>query len=619
MCGIAGLWRFHGEPIDPDRLQAMIDTLAHRGPDGEGLWIQGSVGLAHRRLAIVDLSEGGAQPMVSSDGNVVVTFNGEIYNYQDLRRELEQGGVVFRSTSDTEVLLHLYEREGEQMLSKLRGMFAFAMWDADRQRLFFARDRIGKKPFFYRHDDQSFAFASEIKALITDHRPSIDLHAIRLFLGLQYVPAPLTGFTGIHHLPPGHAGTVEAGRLRVWSYHQEKREPNFTGSFDEAASEVRRLLEEAVHLRMIADVPVGTFLSGGVDSTAIAAIMARSASHSIKTFTMGFPSLGFDERKEAEAFARSINSEHHVFEATAQDACALVDTMVTTYDAPYADSSAIPTWLLARATRIHVKAVMTGDGGDELFAGYRRYRSFLIADALKRSGFSWMATNAAWMRWMVDRDPQWKRFAQTLEGIRRSPANGYADLFCGSYFGRDDVLRLLQPAFRAHTEEADAGAFVVRTYHQELGVLGALDFDLRSYLPDDLNVKMDRASMAHGLEARSPFLDQELVRFASHLPLSFLLKNGTSKRVLRAALQGIVPEEVFRRPKRGFQVPLAAWFRGELSSVFQERCLVSDAHLLQIIRPEAVQKLFEENRHGINHGNRLWMLLMLETWLAHHA
>ncbi|MSR85291.1 asparagine synthase (glutamine-hydrolyzing) [Candidatus Uhrbacteria bacterium] len=620
MCGIAGELRFDNQPINEDRLRRMSERIAHRGPDGEGIWMKDKrVGLVHRRLAIVDLSSAGAQPMVSADGLIAITFNGEIYNYQELRDELSTAGVQLHSTSDTEVLLYLYEREGEQMLKKLRGMFAFALWDARRQRLFFACDRVGKKPFYYYLDDKCFSFASELKALTCAERPQIDWEAIRLFLGLQYVPSPKTGFLNYASLPPAHYGIIEKNQLTIKRYDEFSREPKFPVSFEEAAHQVRDLTEESVRLRMIADVPVGGFLSGGVDSSILVSLMARQSSEKIHTFTMGFPSLGFDERAQAKSLADRLGTQHHAFELQPMHVADLVDQMVDVYDAPYADSSCLPTWFLARETRTHVKAVMTGDGGDELFGGYRRYQYFLQATQLKEHGLSWFAIHAGWIMCTIRRDPRWMRFAETLEGLGKSLGQGYADLFTGGYFGRDQILKLLKDEFRTSTQSADAGAFVLSQYQERLGVEGALAFDLASYLPDDLNVKMDRATMAHGLEARAPFLDQELVRFVSHLPLSYILKRGKQKPLLRKAFCDLVPAEIFDRPKRGFQVPLAEWFRKELRPLFVERCLSGQSPLLQICRPEIVEQFLKENDRGVDHGNRLWMLLTLATWLKKYV
>jgi asparagine synthase (glutamine-hydrolysing) len=603
MCGIAGLIEAQGRPVNRDRLVGMSAAIAHRGPDGEGLWTNGECGLAHRRLAIVDLSPTGAQPMLSGDGRYAITFNGEIYNYKELRQALEADGVELRSTSDTEVLLELFAREGEAMLGRLRGMFAFAIWDTHDHALFFARDRIGKKPFFYSVRDDEFAFASELPAFAALAKLEPDWSALRLFLGLQYVPSPFTGFSGVSSLPPGHCGTWNEGRIAIRPY-TESALPRFTGSFEDAAKQVRDLLDEAVRYRLIADVPVGCFLSGGMDSSAIAALMAKHASTPIKTFTMGFPDWQADERTEAETFAKTLGAEHHSFEAKAEDAVALVDRLVDLYAAPYADSSGLPTYLLAQATSQHVKAVMNGDGGDEAFIGYNRYRHFKRAQQWR-----WLGYIPGLVRFNFG-NPKIKRMLRTMVALRDGDAAGYAEMFTGSYFSEQDMPELLNPEFASGTKGMTAKKFIIE--HSP-------DFDRRSYLPDDLCVKMDRATMAHGVEARSPLLDQEVVRFAASLPPEFHTMHGKQKAVLQSAIADLVPEDILNRPKRGFQVPLAAWFRGPLKSLFERRCLTNGSKLEKMCRPEAVRKIFDQHQAGTDHGNRLWMLLVLATWLEKYV
>lgn len=577
----------NGRSLDRGLLEASARKIAHRGPDSEGIWIEGPVGLAHRRLAIVDLSPSGAQPMQSSDGRFAVTFNGEIYNYQELRKQLLESGEVLRSASDTEVLLALYAKEGEAMLAKLRGMYAFAIWDKQEQVLFFARDRIGKKPFFYRQDEQGFVFASELKALIGEREP-IDEQAIRLFLGLQYVPSPLTGFKNIFALEPGMCGTWKNGELAIRSYAEpvQKREV----AFDEAAHEVRRILEESVRLRLIADVPVGIFLSGGIDSSAVAAL-AHQQGVALSSFTLGFDESAFDERDQAASLAKQFGFDHHAFVAKPQDLLAIADEVVMHYDAPYADSSALNTWILARETKQHVKAVLTGDGGDELFGGYRRYRYFAQALGLKKLGLSRIASHVANRAGTLTGDKRFERFAQTLAG-------GYPELFCGAYFSQPEAV-----------------AFISERLNTQLDpIAAAMDFDLRSYLPDDLNVKMDRATMRHGLEARCPLLDQELVAYVTSLPVEYRFQRKQIKPLLVEAVQDLLPSEVGKRPKRGFQVPLAAWFRGPLRAAFVERGLESAKVHAYIAKPR-IEQLLSENDRGSDHGNRLWMLYSLATWL----
>jgi asparagine synthase (glutamine-hydrolysing) len=512
MCGIAGLIAKNGRSLDQGRLVAMAGKIAHRGPDGHGLWAEGQAGLAHRRLALVDLSPSGAQPMISDDGRFVVTFNGEIYNYKELREDFLANGGKLRSTSDTEILLTLFAQEGEAMLAKLRGMFAFAIWDKQESRLFFARDRIGKKPFFYKHSEQEFAFASEVKSLV-DGESQIDEQAIRLFLGLQYVPSPLTGFKNIFSLEPGMCGTWKDGILATRSYLERVSKPDV--SFDDAAHEVRRILDESVRLRLIADVPVGIFLSGGIDSSAIAAL-AHKQGVKLSSFTLGFDEAAFDERDQAAELAKKFGFEHHAFLAKPEDLLAIADEAIEHYDVPYADSSSLNTWILARETKKYTKAVLTGDGGDELFGGYRRYGYFERALQLKKTGFGIPAGFVSRIASDLTGDKRFQRFADTIDG-------GYAALFCGAYFQQPEALGFIDSHLRKDLDSIGA----------------AMDFDLHSYLPDDLNVKMDRATMRHGLEARCPLLDQELVAYVTSLPTEYRYKKGQTKRLLVEAVKDL--------------------------------------------------------------------------------
>lgn len=617
MCAIAGLVANHPSEDLRRSVSVMADSLRHRGPDGQSVWVGEGIGLGHCRLAIVDLSLSGAQPMSDSTGRFTITFNGEIYNYLELREQLTKSGKQLRSTSDTEAIVELFAEEGESVLEKLRGMFAFAIWDSKERKLFFARDRIGKKPFFYR-EDIGFAFASELRALIQPG-DGIDWDAVRLFFGLQYVSSPRTGFQAIKSLPPGYSGWLVNGQVRIKQYSSFERLPKYGVSFTDASREVRRLLDESVRLRMIADVDVGTFLSGGIDSSAIACLMAKHSKQPIQTFTMGFPSFGHDERGEAEKLVKHLGSNHHAFEAKALDALACVDTVLDAYGAPFADSSAIPTYLLARETRAHVKAVMSGDGGDELFGGYRRYKYFENALRLQRLGLGGLVRSSVGLLDRVNSDPRYARFGAVLNGLRKGIGQGYGELFTGAYFNTFDARVLFKSEFLRETEAHDATAFIASQYVAELGLEGALDFDLRSYLPDDLNVKMDRASMAHGLEARAPFLDQELVSYVSRLPAAYTIKAKTQKALLKEAVRDCVPPDIFTRPKRGFQVPLAEWFRGPLRSAFVERCLSSDLLIVQVCQPEVMRRLLEENDRGRDHGNRLWMLMSLSTWLEKYV
>lgn len=614
MCGIAGIIEKENKPVDGGMLQAMADSIASRGPDDQGIWQKGSVGLVHRRLSIIDLSPLGKQPMISAEGRFTITFNGEIYNYLELRDELKKGGASFRSNSDTEVLLHLYAKKGREMLHDLRGMFSFAIWDQEKRELFFARDRLGQKPFFFRTDEGGFRFASDLRALRREGE-AIDWEAVRMFFGLQYVPAPRTGYAEIRCLPKGTYGIYSENGIELNSYSVFSREKKLSVNFEDAASEVKRLLEQSVEYRLVADVPVGLFLSGGIDSASIGYLAKQKIEKPLHTFTMGFSSAVFDERQEAERIAKDIGSEHHVFEASPQRMLDIVDTVILECAAPYADSSSLPTYLLSAETAGVVKTVMTGDGGDELFGGYRRYGYFQLAEKLKRAGLLFPASYLALGASAILHDPRYARFANMLKGFRKSYGLSYAKLFSGSYFHEESLEKLLRPDFFTSTKSASSDQYIVERYEESLQLEGVLDFDLNSYLPDDLNVKMDRATMAHGLEARSPFQDHELIGYISKLPSSFQLHAKRKKALLREAMKGIVPDEIFERPKKGFQVPLAEWFRGPLKQAFEERCLSVDAKLLRIVNREQVRQYLQRNSRGEDHGNRLWMLYSLSTWL----
>ncbi len=648
MCGIAGILKKDGTSPDRALLQGMADRIAHRGPDAEGAWIAPGIGLAHRRLAIIDLSPRGMQPMHDAAQELTIVFNGEIYNYRELRQLLSAD---WKSDSDTEVILEGYRQWGDGVIEKLRGMFAFALWDQRERRLLVARDRIGKKPFFYTLTSVGdLTFASEVKALQPFVHAPVDWEAVRLFLGLQYVPSPRTGFMGIQQLPPGSKGVWQDGTWKVEKYHEwlvpQIGQMRSGIGAEQIDQDIRTKLDEAVKIRQLtADVPVGAFLSGGVDSAAVVAYASQYASKPLHTFTMGFMSKKMDERSEAEEIARYFGTEHHAFEAKPEQLLELVDTLVGAYDVPYADSSALPLWLLSRETAQHIKVVLTGDGGDEAFGGYRRYVAYEQAIHLSKSFFGGAIPPLATAASRVFHDPRFARMAETLQAMKNGPERGYGELFCGSYFGSRDLQELCTKEFLEQTKNADAVDFV--TNHIRRGACHApsdrtterLDgmsvdmsegvrhtplqdailFDLTSYLSDDLNVKMDRATMAFGLEARAPFLDQELIAYALTLPLNQRVLHGQTKIALKRALHGIVPEAVLRRPKRGFQVPLAEWFRGPLHAMVRERCLSSASPLRSIFHPHVMSRLIEGNNRGLDHGNRLWMLCALSSWLSTHS
>lgn len=579
------------------------------------MWIQPGVGLAHRRLAIIDLSRRAAQPMTTSDGRYTIVFNGEIYNYQALRDQLSAD---WKSSSDTEVLLEGYRAWGVDVFKRLRGMFAIALWDAQEKKLLLARDPVGKKPLFYHVTSKGdLFFASEIKALRAVMSFEPDEQAMRLFLGLQYVPSPHTGFKDIKQLEPGCSArwTAHEG-LHVDLYHAWSTE-RLTLDQKTIDETLRTKLDEAVKIRQLAsDVPVGAFLSGGIDSAAVVALATRHLDRPIQTFTMGFASRHMDERPQAEDLARLFKTDHMSFEAKPNDLLDLLDVLVTHYDAPYADSSALPLWLLARETAQNIKVVLTGDGGDEVFGGYRRYVYFSHAQNICRvPGAPTIGSPMLRLTGRMSHDTRFTRIADAFDASSCEPRKLYAEIFCGAYFGHRRVRSLCSSDFLIQTETSDATDFIVQHMTGD-AVDDAMRFDLTSYLPDDLNVKMDRATMAFGLEARCPLLDQEVVHFALGLPLNQKVSHGKTKIALKRALRGILPASVLGRRKRGFQVPLAEWFRGPLAPLIKQRCLDPQGPLAGRCRLETIQSLVDENQRGADHGNRLWMLLTLSTWLS---
>ncbi|MBP9863862.1 asparagine synthase (glutamine-hydrolyzing) [Patescibacteria group bacterium] len=619
MCGIAGIVTRDGAPSDEGLLRRMSDAIAHRGPDAAGVWRASGVGLVHRRLSIIDLSPNGNQPMTDVTGRFTIVFNGEIYNFQDLKKVLEQKGSHFQTTSDTEVILEGYRQWGADCVKHLRGMFAFAIWDSQERTLILARDRVGKKPLFYHASlNGDVRFASELKALASVVPMVPDMQAVRLFLGLQYVPSPKTGFVGVEQLPPGSFAIWKEGELHVEKYHEWERGVMATESSTQIDDRIRELFEESVKIRQLAaDVPVGAFLSGGIDSAAVVAY-ASKYNPKLQTFTMGFPELSMDERREAREISNAFGTDHHEFEARPEQLQELVDELVAHYDAPFADSSALPLWLLAKETSASIKVVLTGDGGDELFGGYRRYAHYERAMSLARGAFGGaIASSFAGRMGRLLRDPRIERMSDVVRALRLAdPSGAYGEMFCGSYFGSERLADCMQSAFAAETISSDAVKFVAKQMGGSSQLDAAMYFDFTSYLPDDLNVKMDRATMRFGLEARAPFLDQELAAYALRLPLSEKVHDGHTKIAFRRAMKGIVPDAVLDRPKRGFQVPLAAWFRGPLRQLIHDRCLDSASPLLKVMKPEAIQRLISENQRGADHGNRLWMMLTLSSWLS---
>ena len=616
MCGIAGYSGPSSNAGTIDRWRAagaaMCGTLTHRGPDDTDVWARddGSVVLGHRRLSILDLSPAGRNPMVWADGRLRITFNGEIYNFRELRAELERDGARFRSQTDTEVILAAYDRWGTGCLERLAGMFAFAIWDEPRRRLFLARDRFGKKPLYYAVRDGSVAFASELKALLTDPAfdRAIDPDALRIYLRYGYVPAPLTIFAAARKLPPAHFAVFENGALmveRYWDPVAIALSPPVQMTTEEADAELEARLRTAVAGRMIADVPVGAFLSGGIDSSLVVALMQEIGSTPARTFTIRFDNPEYDESAHAAAVAAHLGTEHHVETCSVPTMLDVVDRLPAFFDEPFADSSAVPTYLVSAATRRHVTVALSGDGGDELFVGYPRYFYIQRGQWLLRAPRP-VRRSAA----VVAAAAPWRRVRRIADVLREEDADPYAR-FIG-YWGGEDLARLAgdipdNPAYAA--ARARLGAL---TPAAQAPIL-----DLVSYLPEDILTKVDRASMAVSLETRCPLLDHRVAELALRLPLHMRSDGRTGKLPLRRLLEKRVPRALFDRPKMGFGVPLGDWFRGPLRermSAYVDGRLLVDIGL----DPEPAQFAWRQFLAGRNHRlDQLWSIFALGGWIQH--
>ncbi len=622
MCGIAGALALRdGARVDRERLCAMAGLMGHRGPDGEGFWTdpRGRVAFAHRRLSIIDIA-GGRQPMCSDDGRIALVFNGEIYNYRELRRALSDQGVRFHTASDTEVLLRLYERCGSEAVHYLRGMFAFAVWDGTRDELVLARDRVGKKPLFYSLDDESCYFASTLGAL-RDTDPQVrrvSVSALDAFLTLGYVPAPQSIWDGINKLPAGTMLQVSSSgsrSLRYWTL--ERAVKPFAGRFAEAVDQLEALLTTSVTLRLRSDVPLGLFLSGGIDSSLITAIAARQSGGDALTFSLGFAEAAFDEAGYAERVAQHLGTRHRTFTGR-PEMLDVLPALVRHFGEPFGDDAALAVWMLARETCKHVTVVLTGDGGDEGFAGYDWYRTALrltrwrsvapkaalrLGAAVTSRGGPWAQRIKRGLRTLALDEPE--RFGALRTCMADDEARG---LYSG------DLLR-------ARRDNGNTvRAWLAQLYRDGNGTaLRRMQLvDIHTYLADCLLPKVDIATMAHGLEARSPLLDQEVLEFALGLPQEWLLDGNGGKPLLKALLARFVPPELFERPKHGFNVPLPVWFAHEATSAWADE--LADSESLRDcgwLNPAGIRDMAREHREGSrDHSQRLYNLVVLHEWLS---
>jgi asparagine synthase (glutamine-hydrolysing) len=616
MCGICGL-ASGGGPADPERLRAMSATLVHRGPDSDGHLVDGPVGLAARRLSIIDL-ETGDQPIANEDGTVHVVQNGEIYNYRELRAGLEHAGHRFATRSDTEVLVHLYEEHGDGFAERLRGMFAVAIWDARKRRLVLARDPFGIKPLYYEDNADGLAFASELRAL---PRGEIDLDALEAFLAFNSIPGPYSIFRGVKKLPPGHLLVWADGETRVSRFvrpapvqaSEVRREDE-----DELAEELRARLRDSVRAHLVADVPVGVLLSGGVDSSVLAAVAAQESSEPVHTFSIGFEERSFDELDDARAVAQLYGTRHEEL-VLRPDAALLLPALADAFDEPFADSSALPTYLVSELAAGHVKVALSGEGGDELFGGYYTYAADLLALRVGRL--------APLARPLVERLPsssrrasfdyKAKRFVRAADLPPLERHHAWKEIFSadarGELLGSDPLsVSRLDPVdlLRTRFAETEGAELLARLQ----------DVDLGTYLVDDLLVKTDRASMAHSLEARVPYLDPLVAGLAQALPTRLKVSGLRKKRLLRKAAAPLLPRRIVYGRKRGFSIPAAAWLRGELEPFARDVLSAETLRRQAFFRPEPVTRLLDRHVAGTEDLSRqLWSLLAFTLWYQRHV
>ena len=621
MCGIVGIVR-RGEDAQVDRslLSQMCEAIRHRGPDEDGFYFNASVGLAMRRLSIIDLA-GGQQPIHNRDRTAWIVFNGEIYNYRGLRESLEKLGHKFYTNSDTEAIIHAYDQYGTDCPKHLRGMFAFAIWDEQRKQLFLARDRVGKKPLLYADVKGQLIFGSEFSALLLhpDISRDVDRAALHYYLSFLCVPAPLTAYRAIRKLEPGHWLLWKDGEIKIERYWQPDFSKKIKVSEEEAGERAVEILREAVRVRLMSEVPLGAFLSGGIDSSAVVALMSEQSSERVKTFSIGFEEQDFSELHHARRVAEHVGAEHHEF-IVRPDAMEVLPTLVEHYGEPYADSSAIPTYYVSRETRKHVTVALNGDGGDECFAGYERYAAMRLAEryhklpaAVRKSliepGIEMIPSSTA-RGSSVARAKRFMR-AASLPKVERY-------LRWVSAFDKEAKSELYTDDFQRETAALDAGIWIDPWFARANGagiVDAALLADTMTYLPNDLLVKVDIASMAVSLEARAPFLDHHVIEFAASLPENLKLRGMTTKYILKRVLKRLLPAENLERRKMGFGVPIGHWFRAEMQGFLREM-LLSEKHLRRgLFKPVAVKRLIEQHTKGErDYAHQLWTLLMLELW-----
>ncbi len=618
MCGITGIFEFgRKDDISPDLVHRMNETIVHRGPDDEGIYTGPGIGLGFRRLSIIDLSTG-HQPISNEDGRIWVMLNGEIYNYPELRAELAGRGHRFSTHSDTESIVHLYEDLGEECFKRLRGMFAIVIWDSRERKLILARDRVGKKPMFYAASQKQILFGSELKALLAaDGIPKdLDAQALSDYFSFGYIPAPKTIYRAVRKVLPGHYIVATASGIKDHSYWDLSFDKVEQRSEDEWCERLRHQLCDATRVRLMSDVPLGAFLSGGVDSSSIVAMMSHQMSKPVTTCSIGFAEQEYDEAEYARQVAQFFHADHHE-QTVRPDAIAIMDKLAWHYDEPFADSSAIPTYYVSWVARQHVTVALGGDGGDESLAGYRRYYFDQYENQLRRwvpqpvrrgifGPLGQMYPALAWA-------PRVFRAKATLQSLSRSPLEGYFNSI--SIFRPAEKARLFTPEFEKTAKGYDS-LDVLREYYERAGsddLLSRIQYvDIKTYLPDDILAKVDRASMAVSLEVRAPLLDHHFMEMAATMPSSLKLRGRNGKYIFKKAMAQILPPGTIGRKKQGFAVPLARWFRHELRELAFERLFSSEDGILD---QRFLKKIWDQHQSGhYDRSSHLWAVLMFRTW-----
>jgi asparagine synthase (glutamine-hydrolysing) len=611
MCGIAGIVRWDGRPVLENEIRDMCSVMVHRGPDEEGIYLGDGVALGMRRLSIIDLA-GGQQPVSNEDGSVWIVFNGEIYNYRELRHELQQSGHVFRSSSDTETIVHLYEELGPRCVERLRGMFGFAIWDERKHQLLLARDRLGIKPMYYAETAGGIAFASELKPILQlpEIARSLNWEAVGHLFTFLATPAGHSIVDGVAKLEPARIGIAARGqRLAVTRYWDVSFQPDENATEDELVERLREELADAVTAHQVSDVPVGAFLSGGIDSSAVAAMMAKPAAGRLKTFSIGFSESSFDELRYARQVAAIFGTDHYDL-VLRPDVVQIVEDLTWYLDEPFGDTSAIPTFMVSKLAAEHVKVVLSGDGGDELFAGYDKYVVEGRERGRDRVPRALRAVAGA-VGGMMSEGMRGRRFLQhlALDGSRR-----YLD--ASTMFRGDQLRKLFQHGAFEQISRHDVWAESFVLLSRGAGDwLSAVQYrDLHTYLPLDILTKVDRMTMAHSLEARPPLLDHRLVEFAATIPARFRLRDGTTKYLFKQAMRGTLPDDIIDRPKHGFAVPLAHWFRNDLAEFARDLLLSDTCRQRGFFDTRYIDRLLQLNERGRDLDLQLWTILSFELW-----